>query len=287
MKSCFKTSMRIFPPQLHFTCIKPKRITITHIIVWTYGLLKSAWEALVFFLYGVIVGEARHRQIPLKETGVDLAEFYSDRLAQRLLIIENIIDLCGKKGYTLSCSKVFSIDAIAKLRKLNQKRNEFEHSFAATPEQQRDLYGELFPEMMAAIKLLRNLDRISLFRYHRNGDGGLLLPRCDVFRGHSLDGAKKTIPLTKDDLDIVLPYFTSRSIFAHIEGENVFCLSPFVHFQKEAQAPHPNLIVYKKRMAGNKYLYSIVGQSTQIELDRVLFQDRDNDLRQLVLGTGT
>lgn len=215
-----------------------------------------------------------------------MSEYYSEKLAQRLTIIENILDLCSKKSYILSCSGILSIDAISKLRNLNQKRNEFEHSFAATPEQQRDLYNELFPEMMTALKLLRDLNRISLFRYHSNGDGGVLLPRCDVFRGRSLDGAKKTIQLTKDDLNIVLPYFNPRLIFAHIEGENVFCLSPFIHFKKDAQDPHPRLIVYKKKLPGSKYLYGVVGQSAQVELDKELFKDRDDELRELVLGGG-
>lgn len=249
-------------------------------------LLKSAWEALVFFLYGVVVGEARHRKIPLKEIGVNLSEYYSDRLAQKLTIIENILDLCAKKYNTLSCSRVLSVNAISKLRALNQRRNEFEHSFAATSEQQRDLYNELFPEMLTALKLLRDLSTMSLFRYHSNGEAGLLLPRCDVFRGHSLDGAKKTIQLTKDDLDIVLPYFNPQSIFAHIEGENVFCLSPFIHFKKDAQDTHPKLIVYKKKESGSKYQYGVIGQSAPVELDKELFKDREDELRTLVLGGG-
>ena len=246
-------------------------------------LLKSTWEALVFFLYGIVIGEARHRKIPLNEIGVNLKEYYSDRLAQKLTIIENIIDLCHKKNYTLVCSQILSIEAISQLRKLNQKRNSFEHSFAATPERQRDLYNELLPEMITALKLLRSLDKISLFRYHSTDDGGVLLPRCDIFRGHSLDGAKKTIRLTKEDFDIVLPYFNPQSIFAYIEDETIFCLSPFIHFKRDAEDSHPKLIVFKKKNSANKYLYGIIGQFASVELDKDIFKDRDEELRLLVL----
>ena len=246
-------------------------------------LLKSSWESLVFFLYGLVVGEVRHKKLPLKEFGIDLKEYYSERLASRLTIIENILDDCKKKSYPLNCSTILSINAISKLKELNQKRNSFEHSFAATSEQQRVLYNELFSEMIAVLKLLRDLDKINLFRFHSTGDGGPLLPRCDVFRGHSLDGAKKTISLIKNDLDIILSYFTPQWIFAHIEDKNVFCLAPFIHFKKDAQDSHPKITVYKKKETGGIYKYGIVGQAGSINVDKILFKDRDDEIRKLVL----
>lgn len=248
-------------------------------------LLKSAWEALVYFLYGMVIGEARHRNLPLIELNVDLKDFYSDRLAQRLTIVENVFDLCERKSYELSCTTLFSIDSISKLRELNQRRNEFEHSFAATPEEQRDLYDELFPEMLGALKSLRELYRVNLFRFHSTGDGGLLTPRCDVFNGHSLDGYKRPLIIPKEDFDCIYTYFNPKTIFAQIEDENVFCVSPFIHFKKESQDSHPRLTVYKKKLSGGKYLFGVIGQSKQIEIAKIEFVDRDNDLRRLVLGS--
>ncbi len=247
-------------------------------------LLKSAWEALVFLLYGIVVGEARHRNVPLQKIGVDLKDYYSDRLASRLAIIENILDFCEKNGFSLSCAAFISVDAISKLRALNQKRNEFEHSFAATPDQQANLYNELFPEMLSALKLLRDLDKISLFRFHSIGDGGPFFPRCDVFRGQSLDGGKKVIRLAEEDYRIVLPYFNQQSIFAQIESLSLFCLSPFIHFKKDPQDSHPKLTVYKKKETGGKYKYGIIGQAGSIDIDKTLFKDRDDEIRKLVLG---
>jgi hypothetical protein len=248
-------------------------------------LLKSAWEALVFLLYGIVVSEARHRCIPLKETGIDLKEYYSYRLASRLAIIENILDYCKNNGHSLRCGALVSVDVISKLRALNHTRNEFEHSFAASPDQQANLYDELFPEIIAALRTVRNLDKIRLFRFHSVTDGGPLLPRCDVFRGHSLDGAKCPLRLSEEDYQIAMPYFNAQSVFAHIEDDCLFCLSPFIHFVKEPDGPHPKLIVYKKKKSEGKYLYGVIGQATQIELSKDVFKDRDDELRQLVLGS--
>ncbi len=250
-------------------------------------LLKSAWEALVFFLYGMVVGESRHRNIPLNQLGINLKDFYSDRLAQRLTIIENIFDYCEKNGYELGCFTLFSLDAISKLRELNRRRNEFEHAFAATPEEQRNLYDVLFLEILGALKNLRELHRVNLFRFHSVGDGGPLTPRCDVFNGHSLDGAKKFIIIPKADFECFYSYFNPQTVFAHIEGENVFCVSPFIHFKKDPQDSHPRLTVYKKKLSGGKYLYGVIGQSGQIEIAKNLFEDRDGELRGLVLGAGS
>ncbi|MCX9026115.1 MAG: hypothetical protein OIN85_08495 [Candidatus Methanoperedens sp.] len=246
-------------------------------------LLKSTWESLVFVLYGVVVGEARHKKLPLKETGLDPKDYYSDRLAVKLKIVENILDLCKKKGYSFKSLDILAIDIISKLNELNRKRNEFEHSFAATPDQQCALYNELLPEMITALKLIRDLQKVSLFRFHSNSEGGTLLPRCDVFRGHSLDGAKKILNIKKEDFDIVIHYFNKKSIFCHIEDDVIFCLSPFIHFTKEVQDIHPKLLFFKKKLAEGKYLYEIVSQATQIKLDKIEFKDRDDEIRKLVM----
>lgn len=248
-------------------------------------LLKSAWEVLVFFLYGVVVSEARHRRVPLKATGIHLTAYYSDRLASRLTIMENILDYCKSDGHPLQCAALISIDVVSKLRALNQARNEFAHSFAATPDQQAFLYDQLFPEMIGTLRTLRTLDKIRLFRFHSVTDGGPLLPRCDVFRGRSLDGAKSPLRLSEEDYRIVIPYFNAQSVFAHIEDDCLFCLSPFIHFVKEPKGSHPKLIIYKKSTPGGKYLYGVVGQATQLELSRDAFKDRDDELRQLVIGS--
>lgn len=245
-------------------------------------LLKSCWESLVFVIYGIIIGEARHKRIPLKETGVKLSDFYSDRLAMKLSIVENILNLCKTKGYPLRCSEIISLDSITQLRELNKKRNEFEHSFAATPEQQEKLYKEIFPELIEALRQVRDLQKVNLFRHHSN-PAGILYPRCDVFNGHSLDGSKKFLRMKKEDFDIFFSYFSNTTIFAHIEESEIFSVSPFIHYKKEASDNHPLLLFFKKQVVGGKYLFEIVSKSSQVDIDKAAFTDRDSELRILVL----
>lgn len=245
-------------------------------------LLKSCWESLIFLIYGIVIGEARHKKIHLKEIGVNLKDFYSDRLAQKLLIVENIINLCITKGYVLKSAEIVTLDSISQLRELNKRRNEFEHSFAATPEQQENHYKLLFPELLASLHKVRDIQKINLFRHHSNPSGALN-PRCDVFNGHSLDGAKKFLLMKKEDLDIFISYFNSSTIFAHIEEAEMFCVSPFIHFKKDLNDGHPLLMFYKKQVTGGKYLFEIVSKSAQIEIEKANFADRDAELRTLVL----
>jgi len=248
-------------------------------------LLKSTWEALAFFLHGLVVGEARHREIPLKDIGNNLNDYYSDRLAMRLNIIEKVLDHCEKHGFDLSCSQVISVDVISKITSLNQKRNEFAHSFAATADEQKTLYNELFPELVQALKWVRNLTHISVFRYHSNDNGGPLYPRCDLFRGYSLDGGKEILPVPRADYTLVMDYFNPQNIFAIFDSGTMFCLSPFIYFKKDPQDAHPRVALYKKKLTGGKYLFGVIGQSAQIEVEKSAFQDRDNELRTLIMGS--
>ncbi len=249
-------------------------------------LLKSAWEALIFFLYGLVVGEARHRRIPLKDVGIKLNDYYSDRVAKRLDILENILDYCQKNGIPLNCGQIVTVDAIGKLRHLNRKRNEFAHSFAATPEEQKALYSELLPDMISALRWVSELKRVTIFRYHSNSEGGALFPRCDIFAGHSLDGSKRTLQLPRKDYIVVMDYFNDQSVFALIETEDavMFCLSPFVHYKRYPQDTHPRIALYKKKLTGGKYEFGIIGQSRNIEIEKAIFESRETELRTLILG---
>lgn len=245
------------------------------------GLLKSAWEALVFVIFGIVVSEARHRSFPLKDLGINLKDYYSDRLAQKLSIVENILDYCYKNSFQFRCADIISLNAISIMRELNRKRNEFAHSFEKSPEQQKELYEELKPEFFKVLKEVRDLQKVNLFRYHSNGEGGALFPRCDIFNGHSLNGAKKILKINRDDYMQVIDYFNNKAIFVHIGGD-FFCSSPFIHFQIGQDDSHTTLLFYKQKI-GQNYLFEMVSRSKQIELEKIVFEDRDNELRTLVI----
>lgn len=245
-------------------------------------LLKSCWESVVFTIYGIVVGEARHRKLPLREIKVKYKDFYTDRLAIKLTIVENILDMCKSSGHELKCGEIISIATITQLRELNKRRNEFEHSFAATADSQEVLYKELFPEMIDALRSIRDIQKVNLFRFHSAGSS-ILYPRCDVFNGHSLDGSKKLLAVKKEDFNVMIDYFNNTTIFAHIEENDMFCVSPFIHFKKELHDTHPLLMFFKKDLSAGKYLYEVVSKPGTVELNEQIFKDRDDELKALIV----
>jgi hypothetical protein len=244
-------------------------------------LLKSAWESLIFIIFGIVVSEARHRNFNLRDVGVNLSDYYSDKLALKLRIIENILNFSISNNLTMKCCDIIELDVITMISDLNKKRNSFAHSFAKTEEQQEELYNELFPEMIKILKKVRELQRLNLFRYHETKETPLH-PRCYVFNGFSLNGAKNYLQINQDDYIKIIDYFDRKKIFAHIDNV-VFCVSPFIHFKNEGTHKRPVLLFYKKKRSEGKYLFEIISHSEEIELEKIIFIDRDADLRNLVI----
>lgn len=242
-------------------------------------LLKSCWESVVFVLFGLIVGEARHRGLPLKELGIRWDTYWSDRLFDKLTIIENVLDYTTKSGISFNCASIVHIETLSLIKKLNQERNGFSHASARTSAQQKALYAELFPQLEIVLKQLIRLEQVTLFRYHEAETP--LYPRCEVFKGSSMDGRKEIIPIQKENYVVILDSFNPRSIFAQVMDE-AFCVSPFIHFCQEAHEPNALLCFFKKKSSG-KYLFEIVSKAQNKEFDVSVFELMENKLKNLVI----
>lgn len=242
-------------------------------------LLKSCWESIVFFLYGLVVGEARHRKINLKSLGIKWDKYWSDKLSDKLTIIENILDYTTKSGVAFGCSDIIPIATLGLIKKLNQERNGFEHASAKTTVQQQELYNELYPQLELVLRQLIKLDDVIVFRYHEAETP--LYPRCEILNGCDLNGKKEIISIQKDNYMEIIDYFNSNSIYACVNGK-VFCLAPFIHFTQEAHETNAILCFYKKTK-GSKYHYEVVGKSQDKEFDKITFEVIENQLRGLVI----
>ncbi len=242
-------------------------------------LLKSCWESIVFVLFGLVVGEARHRGLSLKELGIKWDTYWSDRLFDKLTIIENILDYTTKSGITFNCATIVSIETLILIKKLNQERNGFAHASAKTSAQQKALYNELYPQLEIVLKQLIRLEEVTLLRYHDSETP--LYPRCEIFRGNSMDGRKEIAPLRKDNYIEILDHFNQGSVFAKVIDE-VFCVSPFIHYFQEAHEPNALMCFYKKATSG-KYLYEVVSKSLNKEFDKGVFDLVEGKLKSLVI----
>jgi hypothetical protein len=243
-------------------------------------LLKSCWEAIIFFIYGLVVAEARHRDIPLKTIGLtNWSTFKSDRVHDKLNIVENILDYTTKNGIPFECASIIPIATLADVRKLNQERNGFEHAAAKTAMQQRELYKELFPLVRNVLNQLMGLEKVRLFRYHEAAQP--LFPRCEIFNGSSLGGKKDIVTLHRDNYMEILDEFDNTTVFAQINN-TAFCLAPFIHFFQEVHETNALICFFKKHSAG-KYKFEVVSKSQDKEFEPADFDKFENKLKALIL----
>ncbi|HAX96961.1 MAG TPA: hypothetical protein DCY35_10645 [Prolixibacteraceae bacterium] len=241
-------------------------------------LLKSCWESIVFFLFGLVVGEARHRSINLKALGIKWATCCSNRLYDKLSIIENILDYAVKSGITFGCSDIIPISTIGLIKKLNQERNGFEHASAKTSSQQQALYAELYPQLEQVLRQLIKLEDVIVFRVY--GAETPLYPRCEILNGCDLSGKKEIVRIQKDNYMEIVDYFNPGYIYAKVNDE-VFCLAPFIHFTQEVYETNAILCFYKQDKGG-KHQYEVVGKSQIKGFEKSTFDVMENQLRSLV-----
>jgi hypothetical protein len=243
-------------------------------------LLKSCWESIVFFLFGLVVAEARHKKLPIKDIGIAWKTFWSDRLFDKLTIIENIIDHTTKSGIVFECTKLIPISTLADIKTLNQERNGFAHASARTTVQQQELYKTLSPLLMDVLRSLIGLENITILRYHSSETP--LIPRCEIFNGSSIEGRKEGVILKKESYIEILDHWNASSIFAKI-NDRIFCLSPFIHFVQEPHETNAVLCFFKKKTSAGKYLFEVVSKAQNKEFDKNCFTEMETQLRGLVM----
>ena len=242
-------------------------------------LLKSCWEAIIFFIYGLVVAEARHKKIPFKTLGLTSYDtFRSDKVYHKLLIVENILDYVLKNGFQFESAKIIPISILADIRKLNQERNGFEHASARNAQQQKKLYDELFPLVSSVLNNLIGLEEVKLFRYYSSETP--LFPRCEVFNGSSLTGKKEIIILNKENYIDIMENFNNSSIFAQVNGI-AFSVAPFIHFFQEEHETNALICFYKKHK-NSSYKFEVISKSQDKDFSVTDFESIEAELKLLI-----
>lgn len=244
-------------------------------------LLKSCWEAIIFFIYGLVVSEARHKNVPFKTIGLTKYDtFRSDKVHDKLTIVENILDYVTKNGFHFESALIVPISTLTDIRQLNQERNGFEHASAKTSLQQKKLYSELFPIVTSILNQLIGFEKVNLFRYHEAPMP--LFPRCEIFNGSSLGGKKDTIILKKDNYIEIMDDFDNTTIYAQVNGL-VFSVSPFIHFYQEEHETNALICFFKKKIAGGKYKFEVVSKSQDKDFEISVFSKVEAVLKSLIV----
>lgn len=244
-------------------------------------LLRSTWEAMIFVLYAIVIGEARRRGFPLRAAGVRESDLYYFSVDRKLSIIEKILTYDAANGYSLKCSTYFDVNEIVKIKQLNYRRNGFQHSAALSEEQAATLFAELLPEVMDALKSINQIENIEIFHFI-NTDGAPSALRCETFIGQSPNRTLKTYNLNPAQMAFAVGELNNQCVLAKID-DDIFSISPFLHFRNDDDGHLTNLCYLHQYNPENpaEFKYEIARRAVYYMEPIAPFNDRMLELRAL------
>ena len=221
--------------------------------------LKDCWEAIIFVLYALVMGEVRKRGVGLKSVQVFVShdaggnpifanlntdKILSESLKQKLYNIKAIVE--HLKGDWLDdvrceCIEVSLIDDLIQLQDI---RNDLSHHNTPTREQaeaELKLVLPIFREMLMKTKFLENCKIFRFDSYSSNC-------HCESFNGHFLNREFENLTLNEPKRNYVIG-LNKEQVFVFWDNE-VFSLSPFLHFDKDTTGHESYLCVFKGKRQG-------------------------------------
>lgn len=259
-------------------------------------LLRDTWESIIFLLFALMIGEYRSRGLEMTGTRIKSKQILSDSLSEKLSIIEQLIKLAIDKNHDLVCLNFISTNVVEKLRELNRVRNEFSHSSAKTDAQCRQLIETYEPDVLSVLRAIKEISNVVLIRYVSSNEGNALLFRHEDFKGSSLNRTFSSARIAPDKFSQVYSYLNDKNILA-ICGDDIYCLSPFLHFKTDGSGNHTRLCFYKKKKGEDtsiQLLYEVLDGSGEIEMQESDLNKSDflaavNSIRALLpdLSTGS
>jgi len=244
-------------------------------------LLRSTWEAMIFVLYAIVVGEARKKSFPLRTAGVREADLYNFSIDRKLSIIEKILTYNRDNALGLKCGVLFDVDEIVKIKQLNYQRNGFQHVAALSEEQAAALFAELIPEVLGALKSIVEIENIEIFHF-LNTDGNPLSLRCETFIGQSPNRTLKTYVISAVQLVFTGVELSNLNVLAKIE-DDIFSVSPFLHFKSDDDGHLTNLCYLHQYNPANalEFKFEIARRAAYYMEPIATFNDRILELRVL------
>lgn len=250
--------------------------------------LKDAWEGAINILNALAFGEVRVNNIALNTANVyhsgNPDQFFTSQvivtnaLKQRLENIKAIVKYSKDNTLNLKAEQI-NLDALGYLYELQDKRNHFSHTATPTKEQAEEELKTVEPLFEKALKELRFLKNVNILRFDSFTDHC----RFETFQGHALNkDYDEEIIVPPDILKYVLTY-PGEVIFAQWADE-IFSVSPFLHFQNDTTGHETYLCFYKDKKGG-KYWYEPVKIRTETTFDPIQarFEAEKDELIQLLV----
>lgn len=249
--------------------------------------LKDAWEGAINILNALAFGEVRAKGVNLKTANVfhsgnpDLhfnsKVIRTDELKQRLENIRAIVKFSKDKSLGLKSEQI-SLPVLDYLYELQDNRNHFSHTSTPTKEQAEEELKIVQPLFEKVLKELRFLENVNVTRF----ESFTTKCRFETFKGHYLNKEYEETNLAPAQLGIVMSN-PGEVIFAQWADE-IFSLSPFLHFLNDATGHETYLCFYKGKRDG-KYWYEPVKIRTEKAFDHLQARfesEKDEIVRLLV-----
>jgi len=251
--------------------------------------LKDSWEAVIFVLNALVWGEVRAKSIDLKtadvyHSGQPNLKFNSrvlltDELKQILENIKAVANFSTENGLNLKCGNYISIELIETLYELQNNRNHFSHTSTPTQEQAEAELNIVIPLFRKVLKNLRFFEQLSILRFESFDS------KChfQIFKAYSLQReSDHNVEVPADKLAYVMTN-PGDVIFAKW-GEDLFSLSPFMHYQHDVTGHETYLSVYKGKR-DSKFWYEPVKVRNNVSYDSLQsrFDAEKTELQNLIV----
>jgi len=252
-------------------------------------LLRSSWEAAIFTLYALVIGEIKYQNINISSVRIfnnqrircNRSGILSDRLGYKLEVIEKILEHDNNQlGSQLVSSDIIPMETIDVLRSLNHERNSFSHIAALIESQAEERYEELFPIVFDLLFELKRLQNISFLQFNSTRSSVKHI-RFLKFDGHTLKRHNYEKQLDDDVFNRVNSFLIKDQMIVE-SGDDMFSLSPFAHVIDDNG--QPVLCFFKQKVRDqDKFKFEKVGIPVEeFELDASIFESHITSLEALL-----
>ncbi|MCB0198026.1 MAG: hypothetical protein KDJ65_39150 [Anaerolineae bacterium] len=232
--------------------------------------LKDCWEAIVFVLYALVMGEVRHKQVNLKAAQVfvshdtagnpvfasfNTSKLLSDAIKQKIQNIKGIIQFCKTNQLGFKCEEIDE-SLLDDLLQLQDIRNDISHHTAPTREQAEAELTQVIPIFQEMLTKTRFLENCKIMRFENYSSKC----RCEIFNGHALNREFDDFTFSATQNAYVLS-LGQEQLFVQWDSE-YFSLSPFLHFEKDVTG-HESYICFYKGKRQSKYWYEPIKIRTE------------------------
>lgn len=238
--------------------------------------LKDSWEAVVFVLYALVMGEVRHKKVSLKAAQVFVShgtggnpvyanfntdKILSDAIKQKIQNIKGIVQFCKANSLGFKCEGTDE-SLLDDLLQLQDVRNDVSHHAAPTREQAEVELKQVVPLIREMLTKTRFLENCKILRF----ESFTSQCRCESFNGHSLNREYENYSLADHQRLYVLG-LEQEQLFVLWDSE-CFSLSPFLHFDKDITG-HESYVCFYKGKKESKYWYEPVKVRTEKAFDHL------------------